>query len=79
MHIYRCISRLENSWSQDIFVNICTTYDHIDWKLYGINEKQNCLIQESIALTFNLSMEENRNILSNFYPSVVVATGLRIN
>ena len=40
------------------------------WKLYGINwnksKIKSSLIQESIGLTFNLSMEENRNILSNF-------------
>ena len=48
-----------------LLVNTCTTYDH--WEIildFGFNKL--CLIQESIALTFNLSMEENRNIFDEF-------------
>ena len=34
--------------------------------------------QESIALTFNLSMGYNSKILGGLYPLAVVAKGLRI-
>ena len=59
MHIYRCISELGQIQAQDIHVNTCTTYDHKGdsmnnrWNNWKINSS---LIQESIALCFNLSM-----------------------
>ena len=59
MHIYRHISELGHIQAPDLQVSTCTTYDYMEnhCKIDRLIGKiKSSLIQESIALCFNLIM-----------------------
>ena len=59
MHIYRDISELGHIQAPDLEVSTCTIYDYREkhCKIDGLIEQiKSSLIQESIALCFNLIM-----------------------